>query len=276
MRSARGRADRRVHGLFTVLVATCLVPALSGCVLVGDSVSAFMTAQLRTVVPIVDADFGRSLDQRGWRTQESGAQAVRRWEGLHPPWIIIQVGANDVNATGRCERVADLDPQHAGLGSEHPVRRLGPRLRRSPAPARSNQFNAVVEQEVASRHIPSTCSCPGPRSIKRGGMLADDVHLSTLGKATLTHLVAEAVSTFGRPRLPTKSATSALIEATGLPGRTPSVVTASWRCPSYRRRPVHDLPAMSGGYGPRHRGCAVRFAGSRPRVSWPRRSSGRE
>ena len=93
-------ARRRIRGLALVAALIGTASALSGCVLVGDSVSSFMVPDLHKVVPIVDADFGRSLDVHGWQTQESGIQAIRRWEGLKPPWIILQLRANDVNTTG--------------------------------------------------------------------------------------------------------------------------------------------------------------------------------
>ena len=258
MRSARGRADRRVHGLFTVLVAACLVPALSGCVLVGDSVSAFMTAQLRTVVPIVDADFGRSLDQHGWQTQESGAQAVRRWEGLHPPWIIIQVGANDVNATGdanvwrtsiRNTLASVPSTQCVGWVLVYDVRQ----------PARSDQFNAVVEQEVASgasqarvRALARRGQAWGHAGRRRAPVHVGQGHAHPPRRRGRVHVRP--------PRLPL-SATSALVDnrASG----------------TYPER-GHGLVAVPVLPSSRHRGCAVRFAGSRPRVPCSRRSSGRE
>jgi len=151
---------------------------------------------LHTVVPIVDADFGRALEQHGWQTQESGAQAVRRWEGLHPPWIIVQVGANDVNATGdpnvwrasiRDTLAAIPASQCVGWVLVYDVRQ----------PTRSDQFNAIVEQEITSTHAKHVF-VPWPDQVKRGGMLIDAVHLTALGKATLTHLIAQTVATFGR------------------------------------------------------------------------------
>ena len=63
-------------------------------------------------------------------------------------------------------------------------------------PVRSEQFDAIVAQEMARAH-PKRVLIPWPDEVKRGGMLIDDVHLSPLGKATMTRLVAQAVSTFG-------------------------------------------------------------------------------
>jgi hypothetical protein len=167
---------------------------LNGCVLVGDSVSSFMVDDLRKVVPVVDADFGRSLDQHGWQTQESTADAVRKWEAFGSRWIIIQAGANDVNATGDAEvwrasirRVLDGIPTDRCVGwvLVHDLRQ----------PDRSEAFDAVVAEELAKTH-PKHLLVPWPDSVKRGGMLLDDVHLSPLGEATLTGLVRDAVGTF--------------------------------------------------------------------------------
>ena len=178
-------------------VAVASVLLLSGCgVLVGDSVSSFMTDDLHKVVPIVDADFGRSLDEHGWQTQESAAQAVRRWASLDPPWIIIQVGANDVNASGDPEvwrasirRTLDGVPGDMCVGwvLVYDVRQ----------PERSEQFDAVVAEELAKTH-PKYVLVPWPDAVKQGGMLFDDVHLSPLGEATMTSLVGDAVATFVR------------------------------------------------------------------------------
>jgi hypothetical protein len=196
MSNVSGRSIRRGRAALVVVLAACLVPVLSGCVLVGDSVSAFMTPQLHTVVPIVDADFGRSLEQHGWQTKESAAQAVRRWEGMHPPWIIIQVGANDVNATGDSNvwRASIRDTLSSVPASQCVGWVLVYDVRQ---PARSDQFNAVVEQEVTSTH-PKHVFVPWPDQVKRGGMLIDAVHLSNLGTTTLTRLIGETVATFGR------------------------------------------------------------------------------
>jgi lysophospholipase L1-like esterase len=176
------------------LAVTGLI-ALQGCVLVGDSMSSFMVPQLRTVVPIVDADFGRALTLHGWQTQESGAQAVRRWEGMRPPWIIIQVGGNDVNATG------DPNVWRAGIRnvlSSVPTSQCVAwvLVYDHRQPARSEAFNAVVAEELS--RYPKHVLVPWPDAVKRGGMLIDDIHLSPLGEATMTQLMRQAVATFGR------------------------------------------------------------------------------
>jgi len=163
---------------------------------VGDSVSEYIAPQLRTVVPIVDADFGRSLELHGWHTTESGAQAVRRWEGLHPPWIIIQVGGDDVISTGDANvwRAAIRDTLSSVPSSQCVGWVLVYDARQ---PVRSAQFNALVEQELARTHAKHVF-VPWPDAVKRGGMLSDDIHLSKLGAATFTKLIAQAVATFGR------------------------------------------------------------------------------
>jgi lysophospholipase L1-like esterase len=188
-------ARRRIRGLALVAALIGTASALSGCVLVGDSVSSFMVPDLHKVVPIVDADFGRSLDLHGWQTQESGIQAIRRWEGLKPPWIILQLGANDVNATG--DTTMWRASIRAALAPIPPAQCVGWVLvYDTRQPGRSEQFDAIVAQEMARAH-PKRVLIPWPDEVKRGGMLIDDVHLSPLGKATMTRLVAQAVSTFG-------------------------------------------------------------------------------
>jgi hypothetical protein len=195
MAATRSRSLRLVRRLGAVALAVAALVALQGCVLVGDSVSSFMVPQLRTVAPIVDADFGRSLQLHGWQTQQSGAQAVRRWEGMHPPWIIIQLGGNDVNAT------ADPNAWRAGIRN---VLAAVPTSQcvawvlvyDGRQPARSEAFNALVTQELS--RYPKHVLVPWPDAVKRGGMLMDDIHLSPLGKATLTQLLRQTVATFAR------------------------------------------------------------------------------
>ena len=184
----------RRRSLVTAAAAVASLFVLNGCVLVGDSVSSFMTDDLRKVVPVVDADFGRSLDQHGWQTQESTADAVRKWEGLNARWIIVQAGANDVNATADPEvwrasirHVLDGIPADRCVGWV-----LVYDLRQ---PARSEAFNSVVVEELTKTH-PKHLLVPWPDAVKQGGMLFDDVHLSPLGKATLTRLVGDAVAGF--------------------------------------------------------------------------------
>ncbi len=187
---------RRVYASALAVVATGSLLALNGCVLVGDSMSSFITADLRKEVPIVDADFGRSLDHHGWQTQESGTQAVTRWEALKPPWIIIQVGANDVIATGdRAVWEASIQRTLAAVPTNQCVAWvLVYDLRQ---PTRSEQFNAIVAQELANTR-PKHVLVPWPDAVKRGGMLLDAVHLSPLGTATFTKLLANAIATFHR------------------------------------------------------------------------------
>ena len=170
--------------------------ALSGCVLVGDSVSSFMTADLHKVVPVVDADFGRSINLHGWQTQESGIQAIRRWEGVKPPWIIIQLGANDVNATAdQAVWRTSIRNALAPIPRDQCVAWV--LVYDTRQPTRSAQFDAIVAQELASTH-PKHVLVDWPSQVKRGGMLLDDVHLTPRGRATMTQLVAQAVSTFHR------------------------------------------------------------------------------
>jgi lysophospholipase L1-like esterase len=181
--------------LGAVALAVAGLVALQGCVLVGDSVSSFMVPQLRTVAPIVDADFGRSLGLHGWHTNESGAQAVRRWEAMHPPWIIIQLGGNDVNAGGDANvwRAAIRNVLSSVPTSQCVAWVLVYDTRQ---PARSEAFNAVVTQELS--RYPKRVLVPWPDAVKRGGMLMDDIHLSKLGQTTMTQLLRQAVTTFGR------------------------------------------------------------------------------
>jgi hypothetical protein len=188
-RSPRGR----LRFLLAIVVAVSLF-VLNGCVLVGDSVSSFMAQDLRKVVPIVDADFGRSLDQHGWQTQESAAQAVRRWASLHVPWIIIQVGANDVVASGDPE-VWRASIRRTLAGVTAPTCVGWVLVYDGRQPARSDQFNVVVAEELARTHL-KYLVVPWPDAVKQGGMMLDTVHLSPRGKATMTHLVGNAVTAF--------------------------------------------------------------------------------
>jgi hypothetical protein len=186
----------RPGSVVLALVAVASLFVLNGCVLVGDSVSSFMVPDLQKVVPIVDADFGRSLDQHGWQTQESGAQAVHRWASLHVPWIIIQVGANDVIASADPEVWrASIQETLAGVPSQTCVAWV--LVYDGRQPQRSDLFNDVVAEELTSSHLKHVL-VPWPDAVRKGGMLLDSVHLTPLGRATLTRLVGNAVASFTR------------------------------------------------------------------------------